>query len=89
MALWQMERTGDEITLTYTDHPGSAAAVVQRCGASSVALRSDVEAWVFDEAAPWDLCRTVDGAVVVRQASASDALPPRASLEPVVATVTC
>lgn len=89
MALWHMERTADEITLTYTDHPGSSSAVVQRCGASSVALRTDVEAWVFDQAEPWDLCRTVDGVVVVRQASVGDAAPRRAVLEPGVAVVAC
>jgi hypothetical protein len=29
---------------------------------------TDLEAWVFDQAAPWDLCTTTDGTTFVRQA---------------------
>lgn len=67
MALWRMERDGNQVRLMYVDHPTSPEPMVQKCGQAEVAVMTDLEAWVFDQAAPWDLCTTADGATFVRQ----------------------
>lgn len=67
MALWRMERDENQVRLMYVDHPTSPEPMVQKCGQAEVAVMTDLEAWVFDQAAPWDLCTTADGATFVRQ----------------------
>jgi hypothetical protein len=67
MALWRMERDGNQVRLMYVDHPTSPESMFQKCGEAEVAVMTDLEAWVFDQAAPWDLRTTADGATFVRQ----------------------
>lgn len=67
MARWLIERDGTQVRLTYVEHPTSLEPTVQKCGQAELEVMTDLEAWVFDQAAPWDLCTTTDGATFVRQ----------------------
>jgi hypothetical protein len=67
MALWLIQRDGPQVRLTYVEHPTSQEPSVQDCGQGELAVMTDLEAWVFDQAAPWDLCATADGGTFVRQ----------------------
>ena len=73
MSLWIIERSGERVRLTFTHEPLSANPLVQPCGETAAALEHDLEAWVFDEAKPWDLVRTSRGTFVRQRAPAQDA----------------
>lgn len=67
VALWllQVDAEQDLVTLTYHE-PGEPP---KHCGRGGLALLSELEGWVIDQAAPWDQV-AIRGAVFVRQVSA-------------------
>ncbi len=66
MGLWHMDVDLKlrKVQLIYVDHPGASDALVQRCGACELVAERDLEAWIIDQAAPWDLINTDRGSFV-------------------------
>jgi hypothetical protein len=81
MSLWIIERSGERVRLTFTHEPLAAQPFVQPCGDTEAALETDLEAWVFDEAQPWDLVRT-PRVVFMRQKAPVVQDPPRDASTP-------
>jgi hypothetical protein len=73
MSLWIIERSGERVRLTFTHEPLAVMPFVQPCGDTEAALETDLEAWVFDEANPWDVVRTPRGTFVRQRAPVQDA----------------
>jgi hypothetical protein len=73
MSLWIIERSGERVRLTFTHEPLAAQPFVQPCGDTEAALETDLEAWVFDEANPWDVVRTPRGTFVRQRAPVQEA----------------
>jgi hypothetical protein len=61
MSVWNIERAGDRVKLTYVRDPLAPHPVAEDCGSADAVLEVDLEAWVFEQAAPWDLIRTARG----------------------------
>ena len=74
MSLWSIERVGPRLKLTFTHEPLAADPHVQPCGECEEDLASDLEAWVIDQAEPWDLVRTARGLFVRQRTAAQDGL---------------
>jgi hypothetical protein len=73
MSLWIIERSGERVRPTFTHEPLAAQPFVQPCGDTEAALETDLEAWVFDEANPWDVVRTPRGTFVRQRAPVQEA----------------
>ena len=80
MSLWIIEAAGARVKLTFVHEPLAARPLVQACGDAEAALESDLAAWVFEQAAPWDLVRTPCGTFVRQYPVAQDA--PRSDVAP-------
>lgn len=61
LSVWHIERTGDRVRLTYTPNPVAERPEVRHCGEGDRKLEAELEAWVIQEASPWDLVRTARG----------------------------
>ena len=80
MSLWTIERADGRVKLTFVHEPLAARPLVEACGEAEAALESDLAAWVFEQAAPWDFVRTPGGTFVrqypvAQHAPRSDAAP--------------
>jgi hypothetical protein len=73
MSLWIIERDEERVTLTFTHEPLAANPLVQPCGETELSAESDLEAWVFEQAEPWDVVRTPRGAFVRQRTCRADA----------------
>jgi hypothetical protein len=78
MSMWIIERTGSRVKLAYAREPLAEKPLLQHCGEGDAVLESDLEAWVFEQAEPWDLVRTPRGLFARQHAVAQDRLPERA-----------
>lgn len=74
MGVWTLSHEGGKVKLFYTHEPLSENPLVQPCGEIDLAAESDLEAWVFDQAALWDRIETRRGSFH-RQRACSDAPP--------------
>ena len=77
MSVWIIERAGSRVKLTYAHEPLAEKPLVQPCGDGDAVLESDLEAWVFEQAEPWDLVRTPRGLFARQYSFAQDRLPAR------------
>jgi hypothetical protein len=74
MSLWTLEREGEKTKLTFTHEPLKADGMVQPCGEVETVAESDLEAWVFDQAQPYDLIQTPRGLFVRQTLTTKNAL---------------
>lgn len=67
MALWVMECDGDHVKLRWSASCLEEKAAFQTCGRMPAGGRSALEAWVCEEAAPFDMVRDEAGLTFVKQ----------------------
>lgn len=76
MSVWTITRTTDAVKLTFTHDPLAENPFIQPCGHAELALECDVEAFVFDQADPWDLIHTPRGTFVRQRPGSRDLIRP-------------
>jgi len=71
VALWQVRVLNGSVTLTYFESILTGKQASKGCGRGPADLLRDVEAFAADQACPWDVVESPQGAFV-RQAVAVD-----------------
>ena len=61
MSVWTIERVDGKVRVLFTEKPLDEKPVVKRCGEGEAALESEMEAWIFDTASPYDVIDTPRG----------------------------
>jgi len=64
VAIWCVTEQGDSVALTYSTSALPGRLVWQPCGEAPAALAHDLEGWVGQQAAPWDVIRSPRGVFV-------------------------
>lgn len=64
MAIWCVTEQGDSVALTYSPSALPGRLLWRSCGEAPAALAHDLEGWVGQQAAPWDVIRSLRGVFV-------------------------